>query len=158
MTLEKAIALAIAGIRLGSIMMATFGVIAVILAVIGIYSVMSYSVSQRNREIGIRMALGAQVNDVLRLIVGNGALLVGIGLAIGLPLAFGLSMLMASLLGGLVRLDLKTFAMLTIGLTLLALVSSYIPAKGHNGRSVDIVAIRIEFRTKPLGGSCIFID
>jgi putative ABC transport system permease protein len=129
--------------RFAAVLMLVFGAIALVLSATGVYSVMSYSVTQRTHEIGIRLALGAQSRDVLRLIVGQGVKTAALGLAIGLPLAFGLSRVMASLLFGVVSLEypiLIGFASLLAGV---AFLSSYLPAR--RAMKVDpIVALRYE--------------
>ena len=101
--------------------------LALVLAAVGIYSVMSYSVSQRQREIGIRMALGAGRADVLRMVMTRGMAVVGIGLGVGLALAMGLSRLAASLLVGISPWDAVSFAGAALVLVLIALVANSSP-------------------------------
>jgi putative ABC transport system permease protein len=106
-----------------------FSVVALILAAIGIYGVIAYSVAQRTHEIGIRMALGAKQRDVLWLVVSQGMIQALIGVAIGLGAAFTLTRVMSSLLYGISPLDPATFAGLSILLLLVALMASYLPAR-----------------------------
>jgi predicted permease len=108
-------------------LMGVFAATALLLAVIGIYGVMSYLVTQRTREIGIRMALGAAGTDILRLVVGNGARLVGLGVVLGLAAAFGLQRLVSSLLFGVGAADLSSVAAVAI-LAVVALIACYVPA------------------------------
>ncbi len=120
-----------------------FGVLALILAAVGIYGVAAYSVAQRRQEIGIRMALGAQPGDVLGLIVGQGAKLALLGLAVGIILALALTRLVASLLYGIAAHDALTFTSVAFLLLLVAVAASYIPAR--RAMRVDpIVALRYE--------------
>lgn len=123
-----------------------FGVLAVIallLSVIGVYGVINYSVSQRTHEIGIRMALGAQVEDVRMLVVKQGLKLALLGVLIGLPIAFGLTKLMTSMLHGISPSDPLTFGGIAIVAVLIALVASYIPAR--KATKVDpMIALRYE--------------
>jgi putative ABC transport system permease protein len=109
-------------------MFLVFGAIALFLAAIGVYGVLSYSVSQRVREIGIRMALGSQRGDVLRLVVGQGVRLALIGVGIGLLLAFGAGRAVASVLFGVSPSDPISFGTVAILLTLVASFASYLPA------------------------------
>jgi ABC-type antimicrobial peptide transport system permease subunit len=108
-------------------LMGVFAVIALALAVIGIYGVMSYLVSQRTREIGIRLALGARGADILRLVVGNGVRLIAIGIGIGVAAAVALQRLVSTLLFGVTAADAA--AVVAIGiLAVVALIACYLPA------------------------------
>jgi putative ABC transport system permease protein len=117
------------GIAFSAHMMMAFGVIALMLAAAGIYAVMAYTVNQRVHEIGVCMALGAQRGDVLRMVMSDSLKLAAIGLAMGLPLAVGLSRVMAGLLIGVVRLDVSTFVVFAAALALVAAGAGYIPAR-----------------------------
>ena len=103
--------------------------VALLLGIVGVYGVISYAVSQRDRELGLRMALGAQSGQVKGMVVRQGLVLAGIGVVIGLGLAFGLTRLMAGLLFGVSPLDPVTLACVAVGLTLVALMASYLPAR-----------------------------
>jgi len=119
----------------------SFGVVALILAAIGIYGVIAYSVSQRTQEIGVRMALGARRIDVWRLMLRNGLVITAAGLAIGLIGAFALAKIVSSLLYGVSATDPLTFLLITILLAVVALAACVIPAR--RATLVDpVIAIR----------------
>jgi ABC-type antimicrobial peptide transport system permease subunit len=111
------------------VMLGIAGAMALVLGVIGIYGVVAYAVSQRRREIGIRLALGAQQREVRRMFVGEGLALAGIGGAMGLATAMGLTRLMKSLLFGISPLDPVTYAGVPLVLAAAAALASYLPAR-----------------------------
>src|SRR5436853_5011616 len=127
-TMDHVISEAIARQRFSMLLLGVFATLALVLAAVGIYGVMSYSVAQRTHEIGIRMALGAQRADVLKLTIGNGLKLVGAGLLIGLAGAFALTRVMSSLLFGISATDPITFLAISLTLLAVAIVASYLPA------------------------------
>ncbi|MGH9401959.1 MAG: FtsX-like permease family protein, partial [Terriglobia bacterium] len=120
-----------------------FGGLAVLLAAIGLYGVISYTVAQRTNEIGIRMALGAQRSEIVRLILGEVAVLIGIGIAIGAGLAIGGGRAAGSLLFGLKARDPLTLALAAIILAAIGLAASFVPAR-RASRLDPMVALRYE--------------
>jgi predicted permease len=142
-TLSEKVDESIAGQSLVSTLSAFFGLLAAFLACIGIYGVMSYAVSRRTREIGIRMAIGAERSDVLRMVMGEVGKLVTIGLAIGIPAALAADRWATSLLFGLKPTDPLTLASATVLLLLVALFAGYLPAR--RATKVDpMIALRYE--------------
>jgi putative ABC transport system permease protein len=127
-TLDAVTADSVAPRRMSVVLLGVFAVIALVLAAVGIFGVISYLVLQRTHEIGVRMALGAQRRDVLRLVVGHALKLIGIGTAIGLVLAFLSTRVLAALLYNVAAFDLATFSIVTVVLAAIALLASYIPA------------------------------
>lgn len=129
--------------RLATAMMAIFALLALALAGVGIYAVMSYSVSQRTHEIGIRMALGAQPADIFKLVITQGLRLTLAGLAIGLAAAYAMTRALAQLLYGVTTTDLLTFAGISLLLGLVAILACYVPTR--SATKVDpMVALRCE--------------
>lgn len=142
-TMREVQAISLALYSFSSVMLGIFAGVALLLAAIGIYGVMSYTVSQRTQEIGIRMALGARAADVLKLVIRNGMSMAVIGVVAGLAGAFAITRLMASLLFGVSPTDAVTFALVTAGLLVVALLACYIPAR--RATKVDpLVALRYE--------------
>jgi predicted permease len=128
-TLEKQMDESLITERLVASLSSAFGFLATILAAVGLYGVMAYMVAQRTREIGVRMALGAAMNDVVWLVMREVLLLAGIGIVVGLPLAWGLSRYVKSQLYGIAPTDLFTIALATVGIAAVALLSGYLPAR-----------------------------
>ena len=115
--------------RTAAALLGIFAALAIVLAIIGIYGVMSYSIRRRVREIGIRMALGARPGDVLRMVLGEGMLLVGVGVSIGVALGFALSRMLTGLLYGAAGGNWLMFAGLSLALAAIAFLASYLPAR-----------------------------
>jgi putative ABC transport system permease protein len=142
-TLQEVLVGSLFAARMGAVLLAIFGSLALLLAGIGLYGVMSYAVSRRTREIGIRMALGAQTGNVLRLVLKDGLMLVTVGVSAGLLVAFALTRLIASFLYGVSPLDWITFVAIPVVLGAVALLASYLPAR--RASKVDpIIALRCE--------------
>jgi predicted permease len=142
-TLEEEIADSIAIVRIMGILMGIFGLVALALSSIGVYGVLSESVAQRTHEIGIRLALGANPHDLMKLILRQALKLTGIGLAIGVPCAVAISRAMANLIFGVVSLDFTILVGFTALLLLVALGAGYLPARRAIG--VDpMVSLRYE--------------
>lgn len=142
-TMQELISASLAGRRFTLILLGLFSGLALVLAAIGIYGVISYTVAQRTRDIGIRMALGASQAQVLRDVLGLGLRLTGIGLLLGLLGAFLATRVLASLLYGVASTDALTFTAVSVVLTIVALFASYLPARRAT-RVDPIVALRYE--------------
>jgi putative ABC transport system permease protein len=128
-TMDRVVSESITQPRFNLFLLALFSTVAMLLSAAGIYGVTAYSVSQRTHELGIRLALGAQVGDVLKMILGQGMAVIGVGLVLGLVAAFGLMRLLRSLLFGVGENDPLTFVAITIVLLIVALIACYIPAR-----------------------------
>ncbi len=142
-TLQQVIDEQLSGHRIGRLLLAGFGGLAMLLAMIGLYGVMAYRVAQRTREIGVRTALGARGRDVLALFVGEGVRLAAIGIGLGLVLAAALARVLRSVILGVTPTDPATFAAVTLLLTGVALLASYLPAR-RAARVEPIIALRSE--------------
>jgi putative ABC transport system permease protein len=142
-TMDDILADSLAQQRFSMLLLAIFAAVAMTLAGVGIYGVMSYSVAQRTHEIGIRMALGAQTSAVLKLAVGYGMKLVIVGIMIGLIAAFALTRVMSTLLFGVTATDPTTFTLISLLLIAVAALASYIPARRAT-RVNPITALRYE--------------
>jgi len=142
-TMDDVLAASLAARRLSMILLSAFAALALILSCIGIYGVISHLVGQRTHEIGVRMALGAQPADVLRLVLGQGAKMVLLGVIIGIAAALGLTRLMANQLFGVTSHDPLTFAAVALLLTVVALLACYVPAR-RAVRVDPLIALRYE--------------
>jgi putative ABC transport system permease protein len=142
-TMDQVLSNSVAGQRFNALLLGLFGGLALVLAMVGVFGVINYSVSQRTHEIGIRLALGAQRRDVFRLVVGHGLVLALLGIGIGSGGAIALTRLLTSLLYGVSPTDVETFVIVSLLLTIVALLACYIPAR--RATKVDpLVALRYE--------------
>jgi putative ABC transport system permease protein len=143
MTLKGEIDQSLAQERLLTWLISSFGVLAMLLVVLGLYGVLTFSVARRTREIGIRVALGAQRRDVFKLIITHGMILVVIGTALGIAASLAVTRLLAGLLFGVAPTNAVTFVLAALGLIAVALLACYIPAR--RATKVDpLVALRYE--------------
>ncbi|MBK9316619.1 MAG: ABC transporter permease [Acidobacteria bacterium] len=142
-TMEQLVAASIMQRRFAMVLLGAFAFIALLLAAVGLYGVMSYSVAQRTHEIGIRMALGARESSVLGMVIRQGMLLTLIGLVMGLVIAFALTRVMASQVFGIGTTDPLTFSLLSGSLLVVAFLASYIPARRAT-RVDPMIALRYE--------------
>ncbi len=142
-TMDQLLAQSLARRRFNMILLGVFAGLALALAAIGLYGVMSYTVAQRTHEIGIRLALGAQKGDVLRLVVGQGLLLAVVGVGLGLAVAFAATRLLATLLYGVSATSVTVFASVSLLLLLVALLACYVPARRAT-RVDPMIALRYE--------------
>jgi len=127
--MDEYIASSVAAPRFNTTLLTIFAAVALVLTIVGLYGVMSYAVAQRTNEIGIRLALGAQTKDVLTLVVKQGALLIAIGLVIGLIGAFAAMRVVQSLLFGVTTKDPMTFISAAVVLAVIGLLACYLPAR-----------------------------
>ncbi len=142
-TMDDVLAASVADRRTSMLLFSTFAVVAMLLAMIGIYGVTAYYVTQRTHEIGIRMALGAQLRDVMKLVLRRGLTLALIGVVVGVAGALALTRLLSALLFGVTAVDAATFATVSLGLIAVAILACYIPAR--RATKVDpLVALRYE--------------
>jgi putative ABC transport system permease protein len=142
-TMEQVLADSVSDRRFNMTLLISFAALALILATVGVYGVMNYSVMLRRREIGIRMALGARAVDVLRLVLGQGLTLMLTGVGVGLVGAYGLTRLMEKLLFGVSATDFFTYFSVSVALMAVGLVASYIPARRAT-RVDPMIALRSE--------------
>ena len=142
-TMEQLVASSLAQRQFSTLLLGVFALIALLLAAVGLYGVTAYSVTQRTHEIGLRVALGAQRSDVLKLVVGQGMVLTVIGVAIGLASAAVLTRVMSTMLFGVAATDRTTFIAVSLVVVIVALLACYIPAR--RATKVDpLVALRYE--------------
>jgi putative ABC transport system permease protein len=141
--MDDVLAGSLAARRLSMVLLSAFAVLALVLSCIGIYGVISHLVGQRTHEIGVRMALGAQPGDVMRLVVGHGAKMAVVGVVMGIAAALALTRLMAHQLFGVTAHDPLTFGAVAVLLVLVSLLACYVPAR--RAMRVDpLVALRYE--------------
>jgi len=126
--MQEFLSASVAAPRFNTTLLSIFAGVALVLTIVGLYGVMSYSVAQRTNEIGIRLALGAQSRDVLLMVVRQGSMLILVGLVFGLAGAYALTRLISSLLFGVTTKDPLTFVAVAVVLAVVALLACYIPA------------------------------
>ena len=142
-TLDRVISESVVGLSYVAVIMAILGLIALVLAAMGVYGAMAFAVAERSHEIGVRLALGAQPREILRLVLSRGLFLLGVGMAIGLPISFALAKVLSSLLFGVSASDVAIFSSTTIFLAAISMAACYIPAR--RAMRVDpMVALRYE--------------
>jgi putative ABC transport system permease protein len=142
-TMNQLLAESNSGRRFNMLLLSVFAAVALLLALVGIYGVMSYTVAQRTHEIGIRVAIGAQASDVFRMVISHGMVVTLIGIVVGLLAAFGVTRLMTTMLFGVEATDPTTFIGIALLVALVAFVACYIP--GRRATKVDpLVALRYE--------------
>ena len=142
-TMEQLVSNSLSRPRMYATLLGIFACVAVVLAAVGIYGVIAYAVAQRTREIGIRMALGAQRTEVVRLVLGQSLTWTGIGIVLGLGGAAAVTRYLEGLLFGLTPLDASTFVAASLTFVSIALVASYVPARRAT-RIDPVVALRSE--------------
>jgi putative ABC transport system permease protein len=142
-TMNDVVAAALSTPRFTSMLLSIFAALALILSAIGIYGVLSFLVSRRTREIGIRLAMGAERAQVLRMVTGGGVSVALVGVAAGLVMAFGITRLLRGVLYGVTPLDPLTFVLVALGLTATAALASLVPA-WHAARVDPVVALKSE--------------
>jgi len=143
MTMDERLSNSVAARRFNLLLLGVFAALALLLAAVGVYGVIAYVVTQRTREVGIRMALGAQRSDVVRLFIKQGMALVLFGVGLGLLGAFALTRVMTSLLFGVSANDPLTFAGVALLLSAIAMLACYLPAR-RAARTDPLVALRHE--------------
>jgi len=142
-TMDDVVAKSLSQARFSMMLLGIFAGLALVLSAVGIYGVMAYVVAKRTREMGIRLAMGAQTGDLLRLVMRQGGRLAGVGVALGIAAAFGMMRLMSSMLYGVSAEDPLTFAGVAIFLMAVALAACYLPARRAT-RVDPMIALRYE--------------